>query len=142
MNIDSTSCPLNLFEPAFAIVGLSGTLTWSTGTTSSTSVSVSAGAGTLGQVSAITTTFTDLGETIPNGGGLLGLYQSGQKHPTNICFTFNAVFVALIPVGLQVTCRYQLCYPINSVLPTGTVVGGAGTVNWTGSLGAGTLTAV
>ncbi|BDZ57617.1 hypothetical protein FB554_0927 [Barrientosiimonas humi] len=132
-NIDSTACRLDLFEPAYAVLGVGGTVSWSDGRTTSLTVATLVGAGTFGRISAVNATFTTVSRPIPNG-------TPPALRPTRVCFDFTAIFVALIPPGLELECPYTICYDVTNVTTTGAVALGSGTVNWTGTLGRGSLT--
>lgn len=58
---------------------------------------------------------------------------SGPR-PIWLCMTFTAVFVTLVPLGLEVRCTYGVCWTVDITSPTGMVTADAGTVTWTGSL--------
>jgi hypothetical protein len=134
-NLDSIACNVGFFQPAYTIVGLGGEVTFSDGQVVPYTVGATTGVGTIGQVSAFTSTFTLFGVTMPNDA-----FPPYTKVPTQVCFQFTAIFVPIIPIP-NIECSYELCYPITSPSSLGTVVLGTGTVNWTDlTPGAGTLT--
>ena len=125
-NIDASACPLGLFNPTYALLGLGGSVTWSDGT-SNPLISASAGVGTFGAVSLFNSTFTMFGVNMPNASPF-GAYP---KKPTKLCYNFNAIFTALLVVPTDVSCNYTVCFDVTTT-SIGTVALGTGTVNWTG----------
>jgi hypothetical protein len=126
-NLDSSACNTGFFKPAYTVVGVGGTISFSDGTTKNFTLSAVSGAGTIGQISAFTSPFTVIGQiNMPND----AIPPYTPKVPTNICFTFTAIFIPLLPIP-QVECTYQLCYDITNPSSIGTIILGSGTVNWT-----------
>ncbi|MBK6886192.1 MAG: hypothetical protein IPH03_06790 [Tetrasphaera sp.] len=126
-NLDSSSCPVGIFQPAYTILGTGGNITWSDGQVTSF-LSAQTGAGTLGSISAFATAFTTFGVTMPNDA--LPPYV---KRPTKICLDFTAIFIPILPIP-QIECTYTLCWDMSTGTSLGTVILGNGTVNWTYAL--------
>lgn len=140
-NLDASGCNLSLFVPTYTMAGLGGSLIWSDGS-SSVVGAAALGGGTLGQISLVNGTYTTADQAgLPNGTGLFGAYQNSQKHPAKICFNVRMYFnlLSLIPMP---ACDYQICYDICGLVTLGSVVLGSGTVNWSGTLCNGTVTAL
>lgn len=133
-NLDSSSCPIGIFQPAYSIVGIGGTITWNEGPATNF-VSAQTGLGTLGAISAFGFTGTLFGVNMPNDA--LPPYR---KFPTRFCFDFTSIFIPLLPIP-QISCSYRICYDVTTT-SIGTVVLGTGTVNWTGTFSNGTLTQI
>lgn len=133
-NINARGCDLTLFKPAYTIIGLGASLTMSDGRTYSSPLGVTAGAGTLGRVSALNSTFTFGGVRFPDGTySLLG----APVTPKQLCVSFRAIFIGL-PRLIEISCEYSLCYNVELGVSTG-IVGAlthAGTINYTGTLDA------
>ncbi|MFB7843209.1 hypothetical protein [Microbacterium sp. NPDC056052] len=126
-NLDSSACDTGFFKPAYTILGLGGSISFSDGTTNQFTIGGTTGAGTIGQISAFDSTFSVLGQiNMPND--LIPPYT--PKVPTKVCFNFTAIFIPLLPIP-QIECSYQLCFDITSPSSLGTIVLGTGTVNWT-----------
>ena len=127
-NLDSRGCDVSLFQPAYAVIGLGGVIEFDDGSSESFTLGATAGVGTIGQISAITSPFTVLGKIdMPSGGGLGGGYP---KNPSRICMNFRAAFVPIIPIPNFEGCTYTLCYDLDPA-STGAVIFGTGTINWT-----------
>lgn len=126
-NLDASSCPVGIFQPAYTILGIGGNITWSDGQVTNF-LSGQTGGGTLGSISAFAAVFTTFGVTMPND-----LFSPYTKVPTQICFNFTAIFIPIIPLP-QVECSYTLCWNMSTGTSIGTVIAGTGTVNWTYAL--------
>lgn len=139
-NLSSTGCNLNLFQPAYTVVGTSAAVTYTGGDVQTFSVAAITGTGTFGAVSAFTAAFSAPTNqvTIPNGTGFAGAYQNNQKEPVSITVRFNAIFVGL-PSLISITCPYTVTFTLTTN-GVGTVAAGAGTVNFTGTASGGTIT--
>ena len=124
-NLDSSACGTGFFKPAYTILGIGGSISFSDGSSDNFTVGATTGAGTIGQISAFTSTFSVVGP-IPMPNDAVPPYT--PKVPTSLCFTFTAIFVPLI--GIQIECNYQLCYSITNPSSLGTIILGTGTVNW------------
>ena len=126
-NLDSSACNTGFFKPAYTIVGVGGTISFSDGSTSPYTIGATTGVGTIGQISAFTSTFSVLGQiNMPND--IFPPY--GPKIPTKLCMTFTAIFIPILPIP-QVECTYSLCFDITNPSSLGSVIAGTGTVNWT-----------
>ncbi|MFB7842603.1 hypothetical protein [Microbacterium sp. NPDC056052] len=125
-NLDSTGCDTGFFKPAYTIVGVGGTISFSDGTSNQFTVGATTGAGTIGQISAFDSTFSVIGQiNMPDD----AIPPYSPKVPTRVCFTFTAIFIPILPLP-QIECTYQLCYDITSPSSLGTIILGTGTVNW------------
>lgn len=126
-NLNSGGCDVGFFKPAYTVLGVGGTISFSDGTSSSYTIGATTGVGTIGQISAFTSTFSVLGQVnMPND--LIPPYT--PKIPTKLCMTFTAIFIPLLPIP-QVECTYSLCFDITNPSSLGSVIAGTGTVNWT-----------
>jgi hypothetical protein len=137
-NLDSSNCDTGFFQPAYTVVGLGGYITWATGqANTSFTVGGTTGAGTIGAISAFTSTFTTLGQiNMPND--LISPYT--PRVPASICFSFTSIFIPLLPIP-QVECTYDMCIPLTNPSSIGAVIAGTGTVNWSDlTMGTPTLT--
>lgn len=133
-NLDASGCSLSLFQPTYTVAGLGGSMTWSDGT-SSVIGAAAIGGGTIGQISAVSGSYTTADVRLPNGfyGGTQG------KHPKKVCFYVDMYFMALGAIPLP-ACSYTICYDICGIIGAGVVALGTGTINWTGTLCNGTVT--
>ena len=134
-NIDARLCGIGIFKPAYTIVGTGATLTMSDGKTYTSPLSVTAGAGTLGQVSAFTSPVTFNGVNLPSGTyTLLG----APVRPVSMTVSFTAIFVRIALPPIQISCSYNLSYKVNIGAATGVIspkwLGGLGTVNFSGTI--------
>lgn len=125
-NLDSSACNTGFFKPAYTVVGINGTISFSDGTTSNYTLGATTGVGTIGQISAFASTFSVLGQiNMPND--IFPPYT--PKVPTRVCMTFTAIFIPILPIP-QVECTYSLCFDITSPSSLGAIIAGTGTVNW------------
>lgn len=125
-NLNSGGCDVGFFKPGYTIVGLGGTISFSDGTSHKYTIGGTTGVGTIGQISAFTSTFSVLGNVnMPND--LIPPYT--PKIPTRICMNFTAIFIPILPIP-QVECSYSLCFDITNPSSLGSVIAGTGTVNW------------
>lgn len=136
-NLNSSTCDVRLFQPAYTVVGLSATVGYTSGASQNFSVAATTGAGTFGQISAFTTAFSAPTSNISMPNDTLPPYT--PVRPNSITIHFNAIFVGL-PSLITITCPYTVTFPLSIASGTGTVALGAGTVNYTGTAGAGTIT--
>lgn len=137
-NLDSSNCDTGFFKPAYTILGLGGRITWATGQPDTQfTVGATTGAGTIGQISAFTSTFTSVGQiNMPTD----ARSPYTPRVPASICFSFTAVFIPLLSLP-RVECTYDMCIPMTDPSSTGTIVAGTGTVNWSDlTMGTPTLT--
>ncbi|SEJ32664.1 hypothetical protein SAMN04487917_10531 [Arthrobacter sp. yr096] len=130
-NINAMGCDLSLFAPTYTILTTSATLTMSNGQTYTQTINLGAGQGTLGAISAVWENLIFTGISFPNGGSILSGYS---VVPKSICISFVFILEGL-PFLLKVECPQTLCWNINSTA-TGVVVGGLGTLNFTGAFSA------
>lgn len=141
-NLDSTGCDTGFFKPVYTVLGLGGKITWATGQEDTPfTVGVTTGVGTIGQISAFTSTFTSLGDvSMPNEAESSRNYT--KRVPASICVNFTAIFISLIDL-IEVECSYQMCTPLTNPSSKGRIVGGTGTVNWSDlTMGTPTLTSL
>lgn len=126
-NLNSGGCDVGFFKPGYTVIGVGGSISFSDGTSHNYTVGGTTGVGTIGQISAFTSTFSVLGNVnMPND--IFPPY--GPKIPTRLCMTFTAIFIPLLPIP-QVECTYSLCFDITNPSSLGAVIAGTGTVNWT-----------
>ena len=131
-NLDARGCDLSLFKPACTILGLGATLTMSDNSVHTSNLAGSAGAGTLGRISALNATFAFGGVSFPDGTYSVA---GAPVVPKKLCVSFRAIFIGL-PRLIEISCEYSLCYKVERVVPTG-IVGRLthdGTINYTGTL--------
>ncbi|MFV0463849.1 MAG: hypothetical protein ACK5MP_11760 [Nostocoides sp.] len=141
MRLDSTACPSGLFDPAYAIADLGVTFQWSDGSNTPATVGTSTGAGTIGNIDALDTTYAVAGVTVGPPSGPAGTYTLADKHPTGVCFTFVTMFLTLSAPIINLSCAYTLCQTIDApTVSTDISVLGVTSVTWSGTLGEGTLT--
>lgn len=131
-NIDARACDLKLFKPAYALIGSGSTLTMSDGSTYNSNLSGTAGAGTLGRLSALNASFSFSGVSFPDGTYLL---SGSPVHPTQICVKFRAIFIRILGAD-EFSCEYNLCYKVDLGAASGLVgrITHDGTINYTGTL--------
>lgn len=129
-NLNSSTCDLSLFQPAYTVLGLSASVGYSNGASQTFSTAATTGAGTFGQISAFTTAFS-----LPTS----SIAISGTSvRPTSISISFTAIFVSL-PTLIQLSCPYTVTFQLNTV-GTGILIGGTGTLNYTGTATNGSIT--
>lgn len=137
-NLDSSTCNVNLFQPAYTVVGTSVTVAYG-GTAGSQSQTFSTaaitGAGTFGQLSVLSAAFSIPTTNISMPNDTNPPYN--PVFPTSITIRFNAIFVGL-PSLISITCPYTVTFSL-STTNTGTVgtLLGTGTVNYTGTASGG-----
>ncbi|MGO4454418.1 hypothetical protein [Arthrobacter sp. RAF14] len=130
--MDSSSCDLTLFQPAYTSIITSATLTMSDGSTYAGS-GLGTATGTFGQIGVLPGTWLFSGINIPNGTYILG--DNSKVHPVQISATVNVILVGL-PSLLQITCPVTLTWNLSG-LATGIVANvplvgnGVGTLNYT-----------
>lgn len=127
-NIDSTLCDLSLFSPTYSILTTSATLTMSDGRTYTQTLNLGAGQGSFGAVSGVGEALVFSNVLIPDGGSI---FSPAVVRPVKICISFIFILEGL-PFLIKIECPQTLCWSMNS-LATGIVVGGLGTVNYSGT---------
>lgn len=125
--LDSRTCNLNLFQPLYTSLVTSATLTMSNGATY-TGSGLGTGTGTFGQLGALPGSFLFTNVSFPNG---TYLANSNPVRPTKITITVNVVLIGL-PSLISITCPQTLTWNLNT-FGIGTVIFGAGTINYSGS---------
>ncbi|MFJ3959157.1 hypothetical protein [Arthrobacter sp. NPDC090010] len=129
--LDSTKCDLTLFQPVYTSVVTSATLTMSDGSTHS-GTGLGTATGTFGQIGALPGTWLFSGINFPSGTYLL---NSNPVRPVRITATVSIILIGL-PSLIKITCPVTLTWNLN-VFATGVVtptfLGGAGTLNYTGT---------
>ncbi|MDF2989698.1 MAG: hypothetical protein K0S37_212 [Microbacterium sp.] len=131
LGLDASGVDLSLFQPAYTTIVTSATLTMSDGTTH-TGTGLSAGAGTLGQIGALPGTLLFNNITFPSGTYVL---NSNPVRPVSLTVTAEVILIGL-PTLLEIRCPVTLSWTF-SVWGVGVVtssfLGGAGTINYTGT---------
>ncbi|UFS58595.1 hypothetical protein [Subtercola endophyticus] len=127
LGLDSRNCDLTVFKPAYTSIVTSATLTMSDGTTY-TGTGLGTGTGTFGQLGALPGSFLFNNIHFPNGAYLA---NSNPVRPTKISVIVNVILIGL-PGLISITCPVVLTWNL-SVFGVGTVIFGAGTINYTGT---------
>ncbi|NQX29596.1 hypothetical protein HQQ81_19805 [Microbacteriaceae bacterium VKM Ac-2854] len=126
LGLDSTSCNLSLFQPLYTSIVTAATLTMSDNTTH-TGVGLGSGTGTFGQLGALPGSFLFNNIHFPNG---VYLANSNPVRPTKITVNLTIALIGL-PSLITIQCPVSLTWDLN-VFGVGTVIFGAGTINYTG----------
>jgi hypothetical protein len=134
-NLNSSTCGTSFFQPAYTILGTQTTVTYNNGQTQNF-VSAITGAGTFGAVSAFNSTFTAPSSSVSMPNDTISPYT--PRFPTSITVKFTAVFVGLN--GISISCPYTASFALTATSGTGTVILGAGTVNYSSTASGGTIT--
>ncbi|UFS60827.1 hypothetical protein [Subtercola endophyticus] len=127
LGLDSRTCDLTLFRPIYTSVVTNATLTMSDGTVY-TGTGLGSGSGTFGQLGALPGSFLFSNIHFPNG---TYLANSNPVHPTKISVNLVIGLIGL-PGLVTINCPVTLSWDLN-VFGVGTVIFGAGTVNFTGT---------
>lgn len=135
-NLSSSSCDVSLFQPAYTVLGTQTTVTYNNGQTQNFASAIT-GVGTFGAASGFTSTFTAPSNSISMPNDAISPYT--PRYPTSVTVKFTAVFVGL-PSLISISCPYTVTFPLSITSGTGTVALGGGTVNYSGTAGAGTVT--
>jgi hypothetical protein len=127
LGLDSRDCDLTLFQPVYTSVVTTATLTMSDGTTHA-GTGLGSGTGTFGQLGALPGSFLFNNISFPNG---VYLANSNPVRPTSITITVQIALIGL-PGGIAINCPVTLTWSFD-VFGVGTVIFGAGTINYTGT---------
>lgn len=127
LGLDSRDCDLTLFRPLYTSVVTSATLTMSDNSTH-VGTGLGSGTGTFGQLGALPGSFLFSNISFPNG---VYLANSNPVRPTKITVNLNVILVGL-PGLITITCPVSLTWNLN-VFGVGTIIFGAGTINYTGT---------
>ncbi len=127
LGLDSRDCDLTLFKPLYTSVITTATLTMSDGSTH-VGTGLGTGTGTFGQLGALPGSFLFSNISFPNG---VYVANSNPVHPTSITITAQIGLIGL-PGLITITCPVTLTWNLD-VFGVGTVIFGAGTINYTGT---------
>jgi hypothetical protein len=130
--LDATACGIswtNIFQPAFTYVVLSATLTMSDNNTYTSAVGLGAGAGNISTVGLFPGAFVFTNVALPNGGSAIGIPPYAPVPKT---LTVTVKTTLQYGLGLSIECPMTLVWNLHGVA-TGFVLGGIGTVNFSGT---------
>lgn len=127
LGLDSRDCDLSLFQPLYTSIVTSATLTMSDGSTH-VGAGLGSGTGTFGQLGALPGSFLFSNISFANG---VYLANSNPVRPTKITITATMVLIGL-PSLITINCPVTLTWNLD-VFGIGTVIFGAGTINYTGT---------